>query len=531
MDNIETLQSTQFSNLRLMEFTQDSFRRISFFYLAWLAVALLMVLAAYFPWSSSPFGSLRPAILVYYTIASVHLIFRFKTGGRANVLAPEILFLLFYTMFHLAYVTLFSLGLVEYSDFVFFYESAIPQSLLVVNLGLVGFLFGYELLGTKGGEPIIQQPVKIPTRYWGTFGIVVMIIALPMHLIPLSMMGPTLLLRHGYAAIQNARTYIPHTVAMFLSQSSRVMLFGLVIHLVSSALRYGKLFRSKLALGLVITFAAILIMEGERGWTFKLGIPILLVRHYFVKRIRIRYLAVFFVATLILFAGIAAVRTIVFQPAKMLQEYKYQKSVGVIDWRSPFLEMGGSFNVTTRTCHDIPLVEPYWKGKSYLSAALHTIPFLEGFFYRRGWMVPDEYQPSVWVTYKYHGVEGSGLGFTVPTEGYLNFGFPGAFFELMAFGVFVRWITKKFCRTPSAAWAFIMFGYLAAVIGVIRSYIGVITGLCLQILIIAGLLSWFLGSEAELEAEYSETFEEQDRSFYEEYDNPQRNEEKAYDSV
>lgn len=531
MDNIETLQSRQFSGLRFMEFSQDSFRKISLLYLAWLAVGLLMVLGAYFPWRSSPLSSIRPAILVYYIIASVHVIFRFKAGGRANVLAPDILFLFFYTMFHLGYVTLFSLGLIEYSNFVFFYESVIPQSLLVVNLGLVGFLFGYELLGAKGGEPIVQQPVKIPTRYWGIFGIAVMIIALAMHLIPLSMMDPNLLLRYGYAAIQDARRYIPHTVAMFLSQSSRVMLFGLVIYLVSSALRYGKLFRSKLALGLVITFAAILIMEGERGWILKLGIPILLVRHYFIKRIRIRYLAVFFVATLILFAGMAVVRTIVFQPAKMLQEYKYQKGAGVIDWRSPFLEMGGSFNVTTRTCHDVPLVEPYWKGKSYLSAALHTIPFLEGFFYRMGLMVSYEYQPAMWVTYKYHGVEGSGLGFTLPTEGYLNFGYPGAFFELMLFGLFIRWITKKFCRKPSAAWAFIMFGFLAAIIGVIRSQIGVITGLCFQILIVAGLLSWFLRSEPALGTEYSEAFEEQDGAFYEEYDNLQQNEEKAYDSV
>ena len=140
-------------------------------------------------------------------------------------------------------------------------------------------------MGPKSNTPMLAQSIKIPTQYWCTLGIVVMTVALVMHLIPISMMGPHLLFTYGYTAIQNARRYLPHTAAMFLSQSSMLMIFGASIYLISSALRYRKLFRSKLALGLLITFIAILIMEGDRGPILGLGAALIMIRHYFIKRI------------------------------------------------------------------------------------------------------------------------------------------------------------------------------------------------------------------------------------------------------
>ncbi len=518
IDNIGIVQDYKVSRYRLVEFCQDSLRKVSLPYLAWLMVALVMVFAAYFPWRGSPLASIRPALLSYYLILSVHVVHRLKAGGRANVLAPDILFLFFYTMFHLGYVTLYGINIIPYVQGIFIFRDSIPRAMLVVNLGLVGFLFGYELMGPKSTSSVIQERLKLPTRNWCIFGLAVMTIALAMHLIALSLIGPSTLARYGYGAIQNARKYVSPAVAMMLSQSNPLMLFGMTIHLVSSALKYGKLFHSKIALGLVITFIAIYIMEGDRGPVLWLGIPMLLVRHYFIKRIKVRYLIIMVVAAMILFAGLAIVRKTVFAPVEMWQEYQYQKSAGVLKWWNPLVEMGGSFKVVNITTQNVPSVTPYWKGKSYISAALHTIPFLEGFFTRRGWLGEFGYWPSKWVTITYFGTGYAGQAFTVAAEGYLNFGFLGVFFELMLFGLFVRWVMVRFSKKPSAAWAFIMLGFLGASVVVIRNHLQLITGLCFQISVIAAFISMFCGNESELEPEQFETSEDLAGQLYAEYD-------------
>lgn len=186
----------------------------------------------------------------------------------------------------------------------------------------------------------------------------------------------------------------------------------------------------------------------------------------------------------------------------MLEEYKYQKTARQLGWYSPFVEMGRSYAVVAIITNDVPNQEPYWKGASWRNAAFHIVPFLQGFTYRLGL---STWGPSEWLTTTYFGTESAGTGFTVAAEGYLNFGLLGAFIELMLFGLFIRWLTVKFSKNPSAVWAFIMLGCLGPSIMVVRNHVNLVTNKYAQVVVLALLINLFLGNEPTAEAELEAT--------------------------
>jgi oligosaccharide repeat unit polymerase len=498
MNDFQTEQVAEHQSYPMLEFCRDSLRKVSVVYVGWLMLAGVMAFVAYSLNRGSPIGSIPSALIIYYLVAFVHIAFRVKTGGKANILSPDILFVLLYTMFHLGYVTLYALGIIPYSGDVFVFEISIPKALFIINLGLISFLFGYEIIGSRGSSPKVMGHIRIPGLSWCIFGLIFMAIAVVAHLIVVVSMAPYIPI-YGYTALQRIDIYSNSFLLTLLwRNAAHLMVLGMVIYTLSSALRYGKLFRSKLALVLVIVYFALVIMEGDRGPILQLGAPLLLVRHYLVKRIHIRYLAVLSVATLILFAGLGVVRTTILKPKTMLEEYKYLKTSGQLTWMSPFIEMGQSFLVVNITSHEVPMSEPYWKGASWRDAAFHIVPFLEGFALRQGWAT---WPPSVWLTTTYYGPERAGRGFTVAAEGYLNFGYLGVVVELMFFGIFIRWLTIRFSRNPSAVWGIIMLGCIGASIMVIRNHVGIVFSVCAHVMVVAALLNMLLGQEPSYEDE------------------------------
>ena len=471
-------------------FIEDSLRPVSAFYIIWLILAALISYTIY-KLSGDPIrNSLINSQFIYYTIILIHIIYRLKKGRLGNMLAPDIIFIMFYTLFHLGYVTLFTLKIIPYSDYVFHYETSISKAMFIVNLGLIGFLFGYEFMGKKTNINIPFGGIIAPGNSWCIFGLLLMVIAISMHLIGLSFLGPRNLMNYGYSAIQNATDYISYWKAMLIGKSTLVMVLGMTIYMIASSLRYGKLFHSKLGLILSVVYFVIVIMEGERGSILAMGVPIMLVRHYFVKQIKFRYIVLLFITAVLLFAGLRVVRTIVFQPTKMIEEYKYTKksSPERTAWYATFVEMGTSFMVVNIVANDVPSQEPYWRGASWRDSAFHIVPFLQGITIRLGW---STWAPSTWITTTYFGREAAGRAFTVAAEGYLNFGFFGVFFELFLFGVFVRWLTVRFSRTPSAMWALIMLGCFGPVIMVIRNHLNIVTNKCAMVILVAFILDLF----------------------------------------
>ncbi|MGB2986985.1 MAG: hypothetical protein WBE26_14020 [Phycisphaerae bacterium] len=190
------------SHSPLSAFVQDSLRRVSLGYLAWLLLALFSSVAIYYLSRGSGSSSIAPALFLYYLLASVHVVIRFRQGGRANILRPDIFFLLMYTMFHVAYVTLYVLRIVPHLSEVFRFDHTIPAAMFVVNLGLIGFLFGYEVMGVRATPYTGTTHPRIPTRGWCALGLGLMIVAFCMHITGVLLVGVDAFRWHAYEAVQ-----------------------------------------------------------------------------------------------------------------------------------------------------------------------------------------------------------------------------------------------------------------------------------------------------------------------------------------
>ena len=514
MEMSETLQTKYTVRPRLLEFCRDALRPTSWSYLGWLILATILAVGAYYPFRNTTTQSIYPAIFLYYLVVAVHVTIRLKSGGRANLLSPDILFVIFYTMFHLGYVTLYALNILPFIDGIFLHENAIPKAMLVVNLGIIGFFFGYEVIAPKRQLPIPPRPIRIPTQNWTVFGLVIMIAGAAMHIGSLLFIGAELLTLLGYRAVAAARGEFPTGLAMLLTQSNHLFLFGTVIYMVASGLRYGKSFHSKLALGIFVTMLGVYVLEGDREYIVEFLLIFLFVRHFFVKRVRIRYLIILYIATMTVLAGLALVRRIAFDPRSMWQAYQYKKQTGQVAWFNVFVESGSSIRCTILTCEHVPTHDPYWYGKSYLSAGLHIFPFLEGYFIKRG-TFGLYYWPSVWASASFDHGQGA-IGYTIATEGYLNFGFPGVFFLLMFLGGMMRLGMVWFAKRPSAAFAFIMITWIIYFLWAVRNHIEVISGYCFfQAPIIAAFAYLVCKYEPQVDDDYLYSGGEENPAFLE----------------
>lgn len=479
------------SKIGPLDFYNDSLRKPSFFYLLSLLLCMLISSVIYMTTKGAVGISLKIQVLFYYFVIFIHLVYRFKKSGSLIFLTPDILIIVLYTLFHLGYINFYILGLVPYSEKVFFYDSSITKAVFVVVLGLIAFLFGYEcVLRVKIASNYGFR--EVPTQMWEFCGIIIMLFAILMHFAGLFFLGLDNILAYGYAAIQNAERYIPYWQNICLSKSTHMMTFGLLVYLIGSVLRYGVLFRSKIALALLVFFSCIVILEGDRGPLLKFFIPPILFYHYLIKRIKIRNLLLFLILILFLFGVMSAVRSMALRPTKMLEEFKHKRESQTIEWYSPFVEMGSSFMVVNITTNDVPRYEPYWRGASWRDSIFHIIPFLQGFLLEKG---VSKWAPSNWITYTYFGREAAGRGFTVVAEGYLNFGYIGVFLELFMYGFFIRWLTVKFATKRNATWAMIMFGCIGVSVFLVRGHLNNVTNVCAQIFVIAFILKLILKNE------------------------------------
>lgn len=469
-------------------FREDSLRRLSVQYLIWL---VLSCMAAVFVYAQSVkgLGGVNRLLIVYYAILAMHLLVRAFRNGKAALLSPDVIFIGIYTAFHLGYVNFYAMGLLPINENIFFFNESVTKSLFVIILGLIGFIFGNEIVSPISNGFKDDDRILIPSSAWCKLGLFIMLTALLMHVGTMATVGIDLFLTHGYKAIQQLEEYTSYFWNLIFSQSQVVMAFGISLYTISSALRTGKLFASKISLSLIIAFLTLVVLEGDRGPVVMFVMPIVLVRHYLVKPLSLKFAVPFVCGLLFLFAVMGLARTVILDPVKMVQKYEEEKAETNANWMYPIVELGASFLVVNITTREVPENVPYWMGASWRDAAIHFIPFLQKYAVKWGW---STWAPSTWITRTYFGKDRAGRAFTVAAEGYLNFGYVGAFLELALFGAFIRRLTILYSKKPSATRALIMLGCIAQAMMTIRNHVGLLTTVITQVLVLAFLLKVFL---------------------------------------
>lgn len=488
----------------IQRFAADALRPVSILYCMWLVIMGLVSFFVHLLWSDkihAEYASiLVPLQTIYYMVFGVHVFRRIKQRGVTNILLPDICYLVMFTAVHLGYVTIYTLGIVPYDKRIFYFPYAAVDALFAINLGLISFLIGFEMaskLRWRAQEFGAEGRILIPSNRWVTVGFIVVTVGVVIHFVALYLIGSDNIVRYGYTVIQDTdRFHIAGIASKLVAWSVQLIGLGVIIYGASSALRHGRLFSSKIGMMVVLGTIGIFILEGDRGPMLYTVLPLALIQHFFIRPIKIRYLAMGAAGVLVLFPALSAVRSHALRPAQMLEQYRALSAEEVPPWYAAFYELGGSFVTLNITVHEVPEQEPYWRGRSWREAAAGAIPFLQGFAQRQGWLGQP---PSRWVTLTYWGPGRAGRAFTVVAEGHLNFGAAGIIIQMAAMGLVLRWLMIFFVVRPSAMRALVFLGGFGYSIIMIRNHLGVGLGHGVQLFVLAWLLQIFLGNQSESE--------------------------------
>ena len=456
------------NNNQFMQLYNDTCRGLKIIYFAWLLLCCFVSYIFYFS------SSINLQIMFFYVILVVHYIKRSRDLGKSCILSLDMILLYFYTLFHMGYVTIFSMKIVPYFEEIAYLERLLPRSLFAVNIGLISFIYGYSILYIKNVSNRIV--IEKPNQIYGIIGSIFIISGFIFHILGIFMIGLDTLYMYGYDVVGNVNRYTTSTLNILLLTLGikYFMVLGVVIYCSFSALANGKLFKNKAIFSVVAFTILLLLVEGDRGPVVRLVMPAIIIRHFFIKRLKIKYLIVILFLIIFIFNAVSLTRKYGFNVDKMVKTYSEMSGSGDVKWYQPLLETGGSIKTVSMTIESVPEQENFWHGASWRDAVIHLVPFLMGYTFEHGW---STWAPSDWVTVTYRGTNASGLGFTAVAEGYLNFGYIGVFFELAFIGLFIKWLQYNFFSNPSVERILIMLGCFGTQISVIRAELSVATGL------------------------------------------------------
>lgn len=454
-------------------------------YLFALLGALLLSLGIYYGGTALGWeSSVRISTALSLGIIVVHFYYRIRVCRPANWLAPDLAYIVFYAMFNLAYLTLWLFGILPTHELVFPAPLLYPKTMLVITLGLIGFIIGYELAAGDRVKHRRRDVVETPTQLWIGVGLAVMTLALGIHLYYILRVGLTTFVFGGYMVAAGMSRYVSEV--RFWALVPHTFCLGFAIYLVSVARIHGRLFSGKLGIGLFILYVSLAFFEGDRGPVVQTGIVLLLVRHYLVKPIRPKGLLLLFAGAMFLFSAVAVVRNVTaFNPSEMVQEYEYARQSGLVRWYSAFAEMGSSVRTVNHTVSLVPGSSPYWHGKSYLLSLARVVPLLQG----KIWPYIGVTSPSLWLTFIILGPgTNTGVGFSLPAEGYLNFGLAGAFFQMAVIGFGLRRLYLAVVRSRSPVVTTTFFASIPFILVAVRGE----TNLFIAPIIHAAVAAWIV---------------------------------------
>lgn len=435
-------------------------------------------------------------------ISIAHIIWRVRSGPR-NYLAPDVFYILFYAAFHYSYLVLWLFGIVDAGERAGQRVFPAPEQyylvMFIVNLGLLSFLFGYELAAPKEKIGVFGKIRSLPTATWTIVGTSIMLLALIIHIGFILGIGIRTWLAEGYQVYIYMERYSRYY--RLWRVQFHIFSFGFGIYLTSVALRHQRLFKGKFGITLFLIYLCLIVLEGGRTQMVTHGMILLLVRHFIIKRIKLKSLIIITICALVLFSSIKIVRNIAaFDISKMIQLLKHARETEQTHWYDSLVEMGGSISTVNLTTMLIPGREPYWYGRSYVQAMVHIIPYLSG----KLWVYLGV-SPSLWLTYTHFGPESAGTGFSIAAEGYLNFGLPGVFFHMAIIGIILRWFYTRFATKTSPASTLIFIIAYGLFMITVRNHVNLLISPLVKIIVVAWLLKSFCGEEEAVAAAYEES--------------------------
>jgi oligosaccharide repeat unit polymerase len=455
-------------------------------YLCWLTLAALISVGIYIGLQGAGWRfATKVAVVFGLLMCSVHII-RTVRQKPMNLFAPDLLFVGAYMIIHFGYLALWLIGIVPDSEDVFFHPQLYPKTIFIVNLAIVGFLFGYVLSAPKSHQNLLRA-LKVPSAVWTFFGLILMLAAITIFGWYVLRVGIGTFVREGSSVVAHMDKYVQDVRLWRLR--SHIFALGFGIYIISVALRHGRLFDGKLGITLFVIYLMTLILQGGRTRVVTVGIVIFLARYYLVKPIKFKWLVVIVVCSIFVFTAMRVVRDVTaFDVARMTEELQYAKETGKVKWYNLFIEAGSSVSTINLTTNLVPTSYPFWHGRSYVQSFVHIVPYLQGaLIYRLG------VGPAQWLTILERGYDAAGTGFSIAGEGYLNFGLIGVFLHMFVIGVALRRLYVYFASCLSLTRCLVFFISLGLFIMSVRNHVDLIIAPVVQIIVISWLLTRVFG--------------------------------------
>ncbi len=418
-----------------------------------IGISLLMACLAYwFQWGlyRSEFSTQSmSAFLAVYGVVSLALILSKVFRPRPhNWLSPDMLFWLVFTMFHIPYIFLYIVDLVDFSDRIFFSPEATNRALCCTILCMTGFIVGYEL-GPVGASRLQQAlpSLRISGSAFQMTQAVFLGVA-TVSLIILVLGVGSLIVAYGYSGFRRLERHGVSTGTQRLVALA-VLFFRIacVLYVGACVMRHQKVTKGVFLPAVLVGSILFFLLLGSRSEAAVLALPMIVAYHYFVRRIKLWLGIPALAATLIAFGVIGIGRSIEsMSVAGIYRAYsEFRASTGVNPFVIALAESGGSISTVNVACTYIPDTEPFWYGRSLLDSFLNVIPNpIPG--------LRNNVAPSQWVTYRATGRIGgaqSGWGSSIGMEVYMNFGLLGGMIFMMGLGFWIRRTYNALLRQPT----------------------------------------------------------------------------------
>jgi O-antigen polysaccharide polymerase Wzy len=303
-----------------------------------------------------------------------------------------------------------------------------------VTAPLVG-VFGLTVLGITAGiaaaqrwtrEPVERHPRVVNYRTARSIGRLMLAAALALRCY--SVLGQ-LGLTYGTGVVQFGVMASVETAASFL------LLAGIVLVAVANATTGRTL--GVVDAGLFGSFVALTLVSGSRGELVAPALFLLWAHHTYVRRIPLTAALAMTVVVVLVFQGVAGQRA----------GESFIAGTRPLVERS-LLSVGTPVQVSALLMERVPSQSPYREGATYVASLERLLP--------GALSVAILGPPTSTASFEFRSIlrftnPNAGFGFSLPSEGYLNFGLAGAFFAALLAGAALGYASRRTAPIPTRA--------------------------------------------------------------------------------